>query len=46
MGAVTQGTTRVILNGVAGKKIVLKRGLRQGDPLSLYLFMLVMDFFV
>jgi hypothetical protein len=33
----------VILNGVIGEKIVYKRGLRQGDPLSSMLFILVMD---
>ncbi|XP_071681453.1 secreted RxLR effector protein 78-like [Lolium perenne] len=36
-------TSRVLLNGVAGPPFRLGRGLRQGDPLSLLLFVLAID---
>lgn len=42
--AVLQGTSQVIINGLLGKKIILRRGVRQGDPISLVLFILAMDF--
>lgn len=40
----SSGTSAVLLNGVPGKTTHCKRGVRQGDPLSLLLFVLAADY--
>ena len=42
-GLLSSSSTQVLLNGIPGKHIYHQRGLRQGDPLSPMLFILVMD---
>jgi hypothetical protein len=36
-------TTSVLLNGVPGKSLICRRGVRQGDPMSPLLFVLAVE---
>ena len=42
-GLLASSSTRVLLNGVPGEVIYNRQGLRQGDPVSPLLFVLVME---
>ena len=42
-GLLASSSTQILLNGSLGNKIAHRRGLRQGDPPSPMLFILVMD---
>jgi hypothetical protein len=42
-GLLTTSSTQILLNGVPRDFINHQRGLRQGDPFSLMLFIIVMD---
>jgi hypothetical protein len=42
-GLLATSSTQVLLNGIPGEYIGHQRGLRQGDPLSPMIFILIMD---
>ena len=44
ISCVSSVSTSILLNGAPLEPILLSRGIRQGDPLSLYLFILYIDF--
>lgn len=41
---VMTSSSQIMINGLLGKNIKLKRGVKQGDPLSLLLFIFAIDF--
>lgn len=44
MRLILQGSSQIMINGLLGRKIILKKKVCQGDPLSPFLFIIAMDF--